>query len=288
MAKSPTPRLPVIIAESAGHILSDWLSRTIASRDTRLAIAEVEDQCESIVSRLASACRQSDLSDVDSPAFGPLRETVADISLSRALQGFTATETATFVLSLKAPLFARLRAVLASEPERLAADTLTVSELLDAIALHMMEHFHRTREELIRRQHGDDTDAWTPAVRLWQGILVLALTGRPESGAFRPTMENLLESIVRHEAVVVIIDLTDVPDVDDAIAGQIIQTATAARLMGAECMLSGVRPSVALAMARHGDDRNIVAKPGVAEAFAAALGRLGQVVVSQRADGKPQ
>ncbi len=279
MARSPMSGLPVIISESAKFLLDDWLARVTVSPDPRLSVAELEQQCEAIVSCLAKASRDGNLTDIDGPSLIPLRDLVVDLSLSRALQGFSSTETATFILSLKAPLFARLRAVLASEPERLAADILTVSELIDALALFMIDAFQRTREELGQRQQPEIPEFSTPVMRLWPGILVLPLNGTLDSVCTQLMMENLLDTIVRHEATVAIIDIAGVPVIDDLIARQVLKTIAAARLMGTDCIVSGIRPHIAQTMVHLGVELNVVTKPNLSDAFALALLRTGNQVV---------
>jgi rsbT co-antagonist protein RsbR len=281
MAKSPTFRLTTIISEYAKSILADWLSRIASSPDDRLPAEELEAQCETIVSNLAMACRDGHLTDIDAPSFAPLRDAVVDMSLTRALQGISAKETATFILSLKAPLFARVRAVLTFEPERLAAEILSISELIDALALFMMEALQHTREELIHRQQTDITELSTPVVKLWQGIVAVPLVGTLDTVRTQLVMENLLESIVRHEAVVAIIDITDVPAIDDLVAQHVLNTIAAARLMGTDCIISGIRPHIAQTMVHLGVELNVVTKANLSDAFALALRRVGKVVVNQ-------
>ena len=281
MAKAPTFRLAEIISESAKPLLADWLARVATSPDPRLPVPELEAQCEAIVSNLAKACRDGNLTDIEAPSFTKLRDIVVDMSLTRALQGFAVTETATFILSLKAPLFARLRAVLASEPERLASETLTISELIDALALFMMDSFQRTREELIHRQEHEIAELSTPVVKLWNGILAVPLIGALDTVRTQLVMENLLECIVRHEALIAIIDITDVPAIDDLVAQHVLKTIAAARLMGTDCIISGIRPHIAQTMVHLGVELNVVSKPTLADAFALALRRVGKMVVNQ-------
>lgn len=282
MAKPPASRLPAILSESAKQILADWLVTLNASRDTRLAAAELEAQCESVVTRLAQACREGNLRDIDTAAFAPLREVLADLSRTRALQGFSPTETATFILSLKQPVFARLRTMMAAEPERLAAEILTVSELVDALGLFMMETYQRAREEVIIRQQTEISELSTPVVKLWQGILALPLIGTLDSARTQVVMENLLDSIVRYEADIAIIDITGVPTVDTLVAQHLLKTVAAARLMGADCIISGIRPQIAQTMVHLGVELNVVSKANLSDAFALALRRLGKTVVNQR------
>lgn len=282
MARSTASRLPIIISENANHILANWLSRVAGSTDTRLAEEEIEEQCEQIVSNLVAACRDGNLKNIQAPSFVPLRELLIELSLTRALQGFSAIETATFILSLKAPIFARLRSVLAAEPDRLVADMLTVSETIDALGLFTMDKFQQTREELIKRQQGDFCEFSTPVVRLWQGILALPLIGMLDAARTQDMMESLLESIVRYEAKIAIIDITGVATVDAVVAQHLLKTVAAARLMGVDCIVSGMRPQIAQTMVELGVELNVISKATLSDAFTVALRRLGKAVVDQR------
>ena len=287
MAKPPASRLPAILSESATHIIADWLAKLGMSPDARLATAELESQCDSIVKRLAQACRDGNVTDIDAASFAPLREILADLSRTRALAGFSPTETATFILSLKQPVFARLRTILGADAERLATEMLTTSELIDALGLFMMETFQRAREEVIIRQQTEIAELSTPVVKLWQGVLALPLIGTLDSARTQVVMENLLESIVRYEADIAIIDITGVPTVDTLVAQHLLKTVAAARLMGADCIISGIRPQIAQTMVHLGVELNVVSKASLADAFALALRRLGKAVVNQRRSAAP-
>jgi rsbT co-antagonist protein RsbR len=282
MAKPPTSRLPKILSDSAPQILSDWLAKLNASPDPRLPSSDLQSQCDSIVRGLAEACRDDNLTDIDGPSFAPLREILSDLSRARAFAGFSAAETATFILSLKQPLFARLRTVLGAEPERLATETMTIGELVDALGLSMMEAYQQAREDVIARQQTEIAELSTPVVKLWQGILALPLIGTLDSARTQVVMENLLESIVRYEADIAIIDITGVPTVDTLVAQHLLKTVAAARLMGADCIISGIRPQIAQTMVHLGVELNVVSKANMSDAFALALRRLGKMVVSQR------
>ncbi|HEY0422218.1 MAG TPA: STAS domain-containing protein [Rhodopila sp.] len=282
MAKPPASRLPVILSESATEILSDWLARLNTRPDPRLAAAELETQCDGIVRRLAQACRDGNVTDIDAPSFAALRDILAELSRTRALAGYSPTETAIFILSLKEPLLARLRSVLAAEPDRLSDDTATTGELVDKLGLFMMETFQRAREEVIIRQQMEISELSTPVVRLWQGILALPLIGTLDSARTQVVMENLLDSIVRYEADIAIIDITGVPTVDTLVAQHLLKTVAAARLMGADCIISGIRPQIAQTMVHLGVELNVISKSSLADAFALALRRLGKTVVNQR------
>ena len=282
MAKPPASRLPKILSDSATQILSDWLTKLNASPDPRLPLSELQSQCESIVGGLVAACRDDNLTDIAGPSFAPLREVLSELSRTRAFAGFSAAETAIFIFSLKQPLFAQLRIVLGADPERLVAETMTISELVDALGLSMMEVYQQAREDVIVRQQTEIAELSTPVVKLWQGVLALPLIGTLDSARTQVVMENLLESIVRYEADIAIIDITGVPTVDTLVAQHLLKTVAAARLMGADCIISGIRPQIAQTMVHLGVELNVVSKANMSDAFALALSRLGKVVVSQR------
>ena len=282
MVTARTSRLPDILSGFQRQILADWLDTLRANPDSRLPLAEQDAQCGIIIGRLAQATRDGNVTDSNAPPFAPLREILADLSRTRALQGFLPSETATFVFSLKQPVFTRLRDVLAGDPAALAAETLVASELVDQLGLFMMETFQRAREEVIIRQQTEISELSTPVVRLWQGILALPLIGTLDSARTQVVMENLLDSIVRYEADIAIIDITGVPTVDTLVAQHLLKTVAAARLMGADCIISGIRPQIAQTMVHLGVELNVVSKANLSDAFAMALRRLGKTVVSQK------
>lgn len=275
-------RLPQLLAESHKPILADWLEVLRATPDVRLPAAELEAQCDIIIARLAQGCRDGNVTNVEAPGYAALRDVLAELSRTRAIQGFSPRETATFLFSLKQPLFARLRAALAAEPAALADETLAASELVDQFGLFMMETFQQAREEVIIRQQTEIAELSTPVVRLWQGILALPLIGTLDSARTQVVMENLLDSIVRYEADIAIIDITGVPTVDTLVAQHLLKTVAAARLMGADCIISGIRPQIAQTMVHLGVELNVVSKANLSDAFAVALRRLGKTVVNQK------
>lgn len=282
MAKSPASRLPAILSEAASQIVHDWLARLNATPDPRVDASELQTQCDSIVRTLAQACRDGNLTNIDAASFAPLRDLLADLSRTRALAAYSPTETAMFMLSLKQPLFARLRVLLASDPERVAAETMTIGDLIDALGLFMMEAYQRAREEVIIRQQSEIAELSTPVVRLWHGILALPLIGTLDSARTQVVMENLLDSIVRYESDIAIIDITGVPTVDTLVAQHLLKTVAAARLMGADCIISGIRPQIAQTMVHLGVELNVVSKANLSDAFALALRRVGKMVVNRK------
>nr|WP_294544030.1 STAS domain-containing protein [uncultured Rhodopila sp.] len=282
MVAPSASRLPEILSGFERQIIADWLTILRETPDARLPAAEIESQCEIIVTRLARGAREGNLSDIEGASYAPLRDILADLSRTRALLGFTPTETATFLFSLKQPLFERLRDVPGFEPAALASETMIASQLIDALGLFMMETFQRAREEVIIRQQTEISELSTPVVRLWQGILALPLIGTLDSARTQVVMENLLDSIVRFEADIAIIDITGVPTVDTLVAQHLLKTVAAARLMGADCIISGIRPQIAQTMVHLGVELNVVSKANLSDAFALALRRLGKTVVSVR------
>jgi rsbT co-antagonist protein RsbR len=282
MVAPPSSLIPEILSSFRQELLADWLDALRAKGDDRITPAELDAQCTEIISRLAQGSRSGNVTNLDDPGFAPLRETVAEIAISRALQGFTPSETATFIFSLKEPLFTRLRIVLASQPEAMAEETWSVSRLIDGLGLAMLERFQNAREEVIIRQQAEMAELSTPVVKLWQGILALPLIGTLDSSRTQVVMENLLDSIVRYEADIAIIDITGVPTVDTLVAQHLLKTVAAARLMGADCIISGIRPQIAQTMVHLGVELNVVSKANLADAFALALRRLGKTVISIR------
>jgi rsbT co-antagonist protein RsbR len=199
------------------------------------------------------------------------------------VQGFSPKETATFVFSLKQPLFARLRSGASKDAEALAEGAWALTEVMDSLGLHVMEVYQTSREEVIRRQQEEISELSTPVVKLWQGIVALPLIGTLDSARTQVVMENLLQSIVDQEAEIAIIDITGVPTVDTLVAQHLLKTVAAARLMGADCIISGIRPQIAQTMVHLGVELNMVSKASLSDALALALQRTGRMVVPRPA-----
>jgi rsbT co-antagonist protein RsbR len=209
----------------------------------------------------------------------PVREQLRELSLERARQGFTPSETATFVLSLKEPLFARLRQEIGMDAIALAEETWAASVLLDRLGLFTTEVHQQGREEIIARQNQEMLELSTPVVELWEGILALPLIGTLDSARTQVVMENLLQRIVETGASIAIIDITGVPTVDTLVAQHLLKTVAAARLMGADCLISGIRPQIAQTIVHLGVElHSVTTKATLADAFGVALQRTGQAV----------
>jgi rsbT co-antagonist protein RsbR len=208
-----------------------------------------------------------------------VRDLLTDISRVRASKGFSPTETATFVFSLKQPLFEALRQEYGTDSAALADEIWTASIVLDQLALHTTEVSQRQRESVIARQQEEMLELSTPVVKLWEGILGLPMIGTLDSARTQVVMELLLQRIVETGAEVAILDITGVPTVDTLVAQHLLKTITAARLMGAECIISGIRPQIASTIVHLGVDLStVITKATLADAFEVALHRVGLVV----------
>jgi rsbT co-antagonist protein RsbR len=206
------------------------------------------------------------------------------MSAHRARQGFTPVETATFVFSLKQPLYVRLREEYSSQPQELADMSWTVNLLLDSLGLYTTEVFQRSREAIIARQQEELLELSTPVVQLWDGILALPLIGTLDSARTQVVMESLLEKIVETGAAISIIDITGVPTVDTLVAQHLLKTVAAARLMGADCIISGIRPQIAQTIVHLGVDlTNVITKSTLADAFIIALQKSGSSIPTRAA-----
>ncbi|WP_342167284.1 STAS domain-containing protein [Methylobacterium sp. SD21] len=275
------------VAEDGDGIRDAWLAslkQTVSSQGGRIREAEIATQVGIVLTQLREGLETGD-HDADGAGFAPLRETLADISRSRALQGFTPTDTANFVFSLKEPIFEALRRFHGSDASDLTAGVWAAGRLLDRLGLHTMETFLASREAVIGRQGQEIAELSTPVVRLWDGILALPLIGTLDSARTGVVMENLLQAIVDEEAEIAIIDITGVPTVDTLVAQHLLKTVAATRLMGADCIISGIRPQIAQTMVHLGLELNVVSKANLADAFAVALKRTGRKVVRQQPPG---
>jgi rsbT co-antagonist protein RsbR len=228
------------------------------------------------LSIFSKTIQNGNMTDIRSPEWAEMREILATISRSRARQGFSSSETATFVFSLKQPIFERLRQELEKEPLALADETWTINALLDKLGLFTTEVYQKSREEVISRQQQELLELSTPVVRLWEGILALPLIGTLDSARTQVVMENLLQRIVETGSPITIIDITGVPTVDTLVAQHLLKTVAAARLMGADCIISGIRPQIAQTIVHLGVELgDVITKATLADAFALALRRTG-------------
>ncbi len=271
-----------ILATHASALLEEWVAVQLRSPTFRVDIvseAEVRRQSGEFLRRFQEAAGSAATDDPSDPAWEPVRDLLADLSRGRALQGFSPIETATFIFSLKQPLFDRLRQELASDPASLAGETWRATSLLDRLGLYTTEVHQASREDVIRRQQQELLELSTPVVKIWKGIVAVPLIGTLDSNRTQIVMESLLEEIVRSSASVAIIDITGVPTVDTLVAQHLIKTVAAARLMGAECIISGIRPQIAQTIVHLGIVlENVYTKSTLADAISLALSMTGYAI----------
>lgn len=268
-------------------LLARWRDLIVLAGGTgggRIKDNELQTQCRDFLGALTDGVR-SGATKISEPGFAPARALLDDISKSRAALGFNPRETATFVFSLKEPLFERLRAGNESDAASVAAACWQVTELIDQLGLYTMEVYQRSREDVVRRQQDEIAELSTPVVKLWDGILALPLIGTLDSSRTQVVMENLLEAIVEQNAELAIIDITGVPTVDTLVAQHLLKTIAAARLMGADCIVSGIRPQIAQTMVHLGVELDVISKATLADALKQAFQRTGRMVVRRSGAG---
>lgn len=260
---------------SEQELLIEWINLQLGATTLRSDLmkeSELRSQSREFLSLFRQALATRSAFSPASPDWAAVCDFLSGISRSRALTGFSAAETAVFVMSLKQPLFARLRRELGDSAGELADALWITTVILDKLALYTAEMFQRSREDVISRQQQELLELSTPVVDLWAGILALPLVGTLDSARTQVVMENLLEAIVRTGAAIAIIDITGVPTVDTLVAQHLLKTVAAARLMGADCIISGVRPQIAQTIVHLGVDLSSVStKATLADAFTLAL-----------------
>jgi rsbT co-antagonist protein RsbR len=270
-----------IISRNEEQIRAEWIRDMAKSlqRGDLISKTELAEQSRAVLVEVVKGVK-SDSNDISSPPWSGARSLLQDISASRARQGFSPVEVATFVLSLKQPIFSAIRHDLGKSQDKLFDTVWSATELLDRLALSTTESFMTTREELIVRQQQELLELSTPVVKLWDGILALPIIGTLDSARTQVVMENLLQTIVATNSKYAIIDITGVPTVDTLVAQHLLKTITAARLMGAECIISGVRPQIAQTIVHLGINlEDVITKAKLSDALALALQRSGRTVV---------
>lgn len=280
MSLSGESKIPEILTNYKAELLGAWLQHqmTDGKRNGSLKETELREECREFLELFRNAVQQGNLTDTHAPEWKGVREMLASVSRARSQRGFTPSETANFVFSFKQPLFNHLRSE-AQDGAALVEDILLATNLLDDLGLWTTEVYQKTREEVIMRQQEELMELSTPVVKLWDGILALPIIGTLDSARTQVVMESLLQKIVETGSEVAIIDITGVPTVDTLTAQHLLKTVTAARLMGADCILSGIRPQIAQTIVYLGVDlADMVTKASLADAFALALKRTGATI----------
>jgi rsbT co-antagonist protein RsbR len=272
------------LSRDQGALLEEWLAAqaTAQTRRDKQNDGEAKRASREFLAALTTALHVN--TDIRSAAWTPVRDLLGELSSSRAAQGYSPSETATFVFSLKQPVFARLRND-GVDAKALGERLWAATQLIDALGLYTFEAYQKSRESVIQRQQQELMELSTPVVQLWQDILALPLIGTLDSGRTQVVMESLLEKIVATGASIAIIDITGVPTVDTLVAQHLMKTVAAARLMGADCIISGIRPQIAQTIVHLGVDLSMVTtKASLADAFLVALERTGSKIELRRTD----
>nr|WP_297382080.1 STAS domain-containing protein [uncultured Roseateles sp.] len=271
-----------LLSTQRDRVLAEWQAELAASG--RALASEGRETGELLDALLAGVRATGNTENFDDAPWAPLREVLASLSRSRAAQGSTAADTSRFVLALKKPLFAGLQRRFGDQPAALVDATWEVSSLLDHMAQHTVSTYQRTREDIIARQQQELLELSTPVVKLWDGVLAVPMIGTLDSGRTQLVMETLLQRIVETGSALAIIDITGVPTVDTLVAQHLLKTVTAIRLMGADAIISGIRPQIAQTIVHLGIDlEGITTKATLADALALAMRRAGFVVSRAKA-----
>lgn len=277
-------RLSQLIQDNEADIGAEWVAQleALMVRSSGVSKDQLRKHCQQFLTAFAQAARGGELQNIEHRSWDEVRDLLSEISSTRARNGSTPSETATFVFSLKQAVFTRLNAGFAGDPAALAAASWTISTLLDKLGLYTIEVFQRARDQVIVRQQQELLELSTPVVKLWDGILALPLIGTLDSARTQVVMENILQKIVDTGAAIAIIDITGVPTVDTLVAQHLMKTIAAARLMGADCIISGIRPQIAQTIVHLGVNlEDVVTKATLADAFLVALERTGTSVVKR-------
>ncbi|MGY8564471.1 STAS domain-containing protein [Paracidovorax citrulli] len=264
-----------------GPLLTRWTEQLAASgqsTDRRMGAAELHNQTREFLQLFLSALATANVG-VATSEWEETRRFLAQLSRDRALKGYSSSETASFLFSLKRPLFELTQKTFSDDPVLLGEQLWVISELIDSLGLHSVQVYQKTREEVIQRQQEEMLELSTPVVKLWEGVLALPMIGTLDSQRTQVVMESLLERIVETGSEIAIIDITGVPTVDTLVAQHLLKTVTAIRLMGADAIISGVRPQIAQTVVHLGLDlQGVVTKANLADALALALKRTGLTV----------
>ncbi|MDR7271479.1 rsbT co-antagonist protein RsbR [Pelomonas saccharophila] len=268
-----------LLSQHRDQILAGWRAELATTTGGRGLGTDSQGTEQLLDAFVAGVRANGGFDQFDDPAWEKVREFLAAVSRSRAAQGASAADTSRFVLALKKPVFSGLQHTLANESDGLVNAVWEVSTLIDTMAQFTVTSYQRTREEIIARQQQELLELSTPVIKLWDGVLAAPMIGTLDSGRTQLVMEALLQRIVDTGSTIAIIDITGVPTVDTLVAQHLLKTVTAIRLMGAECIISGIRPQIAQTIVHLGIDlAGVITKATLADALSVALKRAGFVI----------
>lgn len=277
MAKDTITPIALLLNKSSADILENWISLQLADKNRPQAVSDSSLRTNSteFFKLFQAAAKDGDTENRSTAEWSAVKSMLSELSASRARLGSSPSETASFVLSFKQPLFQQLHKEFGSD-HNLAKMTWDLSLLIDDLALVTTEAFQKTRDDIIRRQQKDIMEMSTPVIKMWEGIVAVPLIGTLDSARTQIVMENLLQKIVDVGAKIAILDITGVPTVDTQTAQHLIKTVSATRLMGAECIISGIRPQIAQTIVHLGIDiQDIITRATMEDALREAMARVG-------------
>lgn len=260
------------------QVYETWINAQLADatlRDDLMSNEELREQSNELLDALLKALTDKNIDNPESSEFEAVFEILQGISISRARQGFSPKETGAYVLSLKQAFFQILQQDIKDDEGTLVEAVLRINKFMDSMSMLTFETFLKGREEVILRQTSEITEISTPVIRIWDGILALPIIGTLDSQRTQVVMENLLQEIVESSSTIAILDISGVPAVDSLVAQHLIKTVAATRLMGAECIISGIRPEIAQTVVHLGIDlSSIVTKATLSSALKHAFSLL--------------
>jgi rsbT co-antagonist protein RsbR len=276
---STSSRIPDLLLKFRNDLLGSWVKTQVSAptfRPDLTSEGELRTQSEEFLDALITSSRGADLENPEGDGWETLRTMLGDLSRSRALKGFSPTETATFVFSFKQPLFELLARELSTDARALASEVWLATSLLDRLGLLTTESYQRTRDDIIKRQQSELLELSTPVIKLWEGVLAVPLVGTMDSARAESVTSSLLQAIADTGSPVAILDITGVPTVDTSVAQHLIKTVTAIRLMGGDCIISGIRPQIAQTMVQMDVTlTDVITKARLADAIMLALKQSG-------------
>jgi len=274
-----------VLQRKRKQLLELWMKNQLADeglRDDLMTNEDLRVQSEDLLNSLIDTLTEKNIVDVESNDFETVRDILSGISQSRAKQGYSPRETGLYIFSLKDAFLETLQQEVKDTTD-LYESSLQISKLIDSFGITTFETFIKGREEVILRQTDEITEISTPVIQVWDGILALPIIGTLDSSRTQVVMENLLQKIVETGSSIAILDISGVPAVDSLVAQHLIKTVSATRLMGAECIISGIRPEIAQTVVHLGIDLSgITTKASLASALKTAFSLLQLGVVRKQ------